>query len=374
MQSRRNKIADILSAAIFAALSAVLLLANNPADEARVQKLKAEVVEVDNSPVERLGLLTQGAQHLKVKMRQGRDKGKIYRAENILRAQLDLDKIFEVGDNALVAFPPDADAATTILHAQNFYRVDLAIMLTALFALLLALFAGWTGLKAMISFVFAAAFVWKVVVPACLSGANAIVVCFAAVAALTFAIIFLVGGFSRKATTAFAGAMAGVGASCLMAIIFTRLFHINGAVMPFSQALLYSGREFLSLSDLFIGGLFLSSSGAVMDLAMDVTAGQQEVFRHNPDISRTALAISGWKIGKSVVGTMTTTLLLAYSGGYLTLIMAFTAENVSPTDFLCNPYVSSELVKTIIGSFGLVLVAPFTAVIGGILIPKKSAK
>jgi len=371
MRLSASKFADILGAAVFAALSVVLVFVGNAPSGAGASKEKARVLTVDNSPMQRLGLLYQGSQSLTVEILSGEKKGLVFNAENNLRAQMDLDKEFCVGDIIIVAVPKDADTAKTVLNAQDFHRGNLALLLLGLFAVLLAAFAGWTGLKALLSFVFSALFIWKIVVPVCLSGANAVAVCFAAVAILTFAIIFLVAGFSRKALTAFAGAMLGVGASCLMAVFFTKLFHINGAVMPFSQALLYSGHEYLSLSDLFVGGIFLSSSGAVMDLAMDVAAGQHEIKFHNPDISAVALARSGWRIGRSVVGTMTTTLLLAYSGGFLTLIMAFTAEGVSPLDFVSNPYVASELVKTIIGSFGLVLVAPFTAVAGGFIISRE---
>jgi uncharacterized membrane protein len=173
---------------------------------------------------------------------------------------------------------------------------------------------------------------------------------------------------TRKGVTAFFGAILGVLASCLMAYVFTKLFKINGGMMPYAQTLLYSGYEFLSLPDIYIGAIFLSSSGAVMDLAMDVSAGMVEVLQKRPDIHRRELIGSGLNMGRSVVGTMTTTLLLAYSGGYLTLMMTFAAQGIGPLDFINNPYVASEAVKTLVGSFGLVLVAPFTAFVGGFIL------
>lgn len=370
MPPRRTKIAEFASAAVFAIASAALLLTGGGQERA-IQKRAAEVLETENSQMQQLGLLAMGSQYLKVKILEGERKGEVFRAENNIRAQMDLDKIFNAGDKIIVSMPSGASPQKDVLTAQDYDRTGYAAWLFGLFAVLLLAFGGWTGAKALLSFVFAFAFIWKVVVPACLSGMNAVAVCFGAVALLSFAIIFLVGGFSRKALAAFCGAISGVGASCAMAVYFTDLFSINGATMPFSLALLNSGHEFLKLPDLFVGGIFLSSSGAVMDLAMDVAAGQEEIFFHRRDITRAQLALSGVKIGRSVVGTMTTTLLLAYSGGFLTLIMAFTAEGVSAIDFVNNPYVASEIVKTIIGSFGLVLVAPLTAAIGGIIIPRK---
>ena len=100
-----------------------------------------------------------------------------------------------------------------------------------------------------------------------------------------------------------------------------------------------------------------------MDLAMDIASGVEEVARHNASLPAGELLKSGLRIGRSVTGTMTTTLLLAYSGGFLTLLMAFAAQGTAPRDFLNSTLVSAELVKTLIGSFSLVLVAPFTALV-----------
>ncbi|MBE6413948.1 MAG: YibE/F family protein [Verrucomicrobiaceae bacterium] len=371
MSIKKSNVADIASATLFAVLAIILFFVNNPQPSNVGSKEVAKVLSVDNSQIQKMGLLLMGSQMLEVEVCSGKYVGEKLKAGNTLRAQMDLDKVFVVGDEIIVAIPAKFNPQKDIINAQDYNRTSKAVWLFILFSVLLVCFAGFTGAKALLSFVFAFMFIWKVVVPACLSGVNAILICFVAVAILTFSIIFLVGGFSRKAITAFGGAMLGISSSCIMAWIFTHWFNINGATMPFSQALLYSGHEYLKLSDLFIGGIFLSSSGAVMDLAMDVAAGQEEVYFHNPQITKTQLAISGWKIGKSVVGTMTTTLLLAYSGGYLTLIMAFTAEGVVASDFISNPYVVSEVVKTIIGSFGLVLVAPFTAILGGFIIAFK---
>jgi uncharacterized membrane protein len=147
--------------------------------------------------------------------------------------------------------------------------------------------------------------------------------------------------------------------------------NINGATMPYVQTLLYSGYEKLDLHDIFIGAMVLASSGAVMDLAIDIASGIEEVARHNPRLPPASLFRSGMRIGRSVVGTMTTTLLLAYSGGYITMLMMFSAQGTSPVDFLNSTIVSGEIVKTLVGSFTLVLVAPFTALVSSRLLCRK---
>jgi len=336
-------------------------------------KCKARVLSVDNSNVFTIGLLRKGEQHVRLKVLSGPFKGREFNGTNIIRANMELDKVFEPGDIALAAIPYDADENFTVI-AQDHYRIGYALLLFGLFALLLLVFAGITGFNALLSFVFSCLVIWKLVIPLTLKGGNVLLITFAAVTLLSAVIIFLVAGMTRKGVTAFFGSILGVLASCAMAYIFTKLFKISGGMMPYSQTLLYSGYEFLSLPDIYIGAIFLSSSGAVMDLAMDVSAGMVEILQKRPDIDRRELIGSGLNIGRSVVGTMTTTLLLAYSGGYLTLMMTFAAQGVGPLDFINNPYVASEAVKTLVGSFGLVLVAPFTAFVGGFIIPHKVKK
>ncbi len=365
-KSRKTRDAIVICVFVFlcALIFSLDLTKIEPAQ--RGEKVKAEVVEVDNSMVMEVGVLKQGEQRLKVNILQGEHKGKTFNAVNLVRAQMELDKIFEVSDTALVAIPEGSDETSTI-NAQDYYRIDWTIALFALFAALLVLYGGMIGAKALVSFVFTCALIWKVVVPLCLMGENAILICLVAVFVLSAAIIFLVAGFTKKGLSAFCGTMLGIVASCVMGWIFTHLFKINGAVMPYSQVILYSGFPNISISDLYIGAIFLSSSGAVMDLAMDVSVGMEELKIRNPNITRKQLLESGLRIGRSVVGTMTTTLLLAYTGGYLTMMMTFAGNGIEPIDFINNPHVASEMIKTLIGSFGLVLVAPFTAIAGSII-------
>lgn len=207
--------------------------------------------------------------------------------------------------------------------------------------------------------------IFKLVIPLTLQGIPASLVIAGSVTLLTAVITFLVAGLTRKGLAAFAGAFAGVLAGMLLVHIFGLLLKINGAVMPYVQPLLYSGYDKLDMADIFAGAVILACSGAVMDLAMDIASAAEELHYHNPGLSMRELRNSCFRIGRSVVGTMTTTLLLAYSGGYLTLMMMFAVQGTHPVDIINNPLVAAEMVKTLIGSLSLVLVAPLTAIASG---------
>ena len=330
---------------------------------------RARVVSVDDSMLETHGFLRFGTQRLDVELLAGPRKGQTFHAANELRAQMELDKLFRPGDTALVIVKPGDEPSETTLVARDHWRLGWA---GALFCVLLCAFGGWTGAKALFSFVFGCFVVWKGVIPLALRGWPASWTAFAATCLLTAVIMYLVAGATRKGLAAFLGAALGVFAGLAMAHLFGRLMHINGATLPYAQALLNSGYETLDLPDLFVGATVLASSGAVMDLAMDIASGVEEVARHNPSLPSRELLLSGMRIGRSVTGTMTTTLLLAYSGGFLTLLMVFAAQGTAPRDFLNSTLVSAELVKTLIGSFSLVLVAPFTALVSARIFRRKA--
>ena len=331
----------------------------------------ASVLEVDNRHLETHGLLQFGNQNLKVKILNGPQEGKIYQAANTVRAQMELDKIFQPGDRILVLLQPGDEPDQAVIRALDHDRSGWTILLTVLFCLFLLIFGRWTGAKALFSFFLSVMVIWKGVIPLVLKGYSASWIIFGCVCFLTAAIMFLVAGINKKGLASFLGAIAGVFSGLCMAHIFSWLMKINGAVLPYSQALFYSGYEFLDLQDLFTGAMILASSGAVMDLGMDIASGVEEVAHHNPTLSRKELTLSGIRIGRSVVGTMTTTLLLAYSGGYITLLMMFAVQGNTLLEIINNPLVAAESVKTLIGSFSLVLVAPFTAIFAGILFQKK---
>ena len=91
-----------------------------------------------------------------------------------------------------------------------------------------------------------------------------------------------------------------------------------------------------------------------MDLAMDISASMHEVLEKHPTITRFELMTSGLTVGRHAVGTMTTTLLLAYSGGYTGMLMNFIGRGVPFENVINMVFVSSELIHTFVGSFGLV--------------------
>jgi uncharacterized membrane protein len=331
---------------------------------------KAEILEVDNSSIHDIGLIKHGTQICKVKIVTGQFKGIQASAFNELLGKLEMDKIFVPGDKALVSIDIKDDKIQFVTLIDH-YRINLEILLFGAFILLLILFAGWTGVRALLSFAFTVLMIWKVLIPCFLKGYNPILLSLLLVAALTTVTILLVSGFNLKSYIAIFGSLSGSILTCILAVIFGNSFKVHGAVLAFSESLLYSGYQNLSLTNIFIAGIFIASAGALMDLAMDISAAVYEVTEKKPSITAKEAIKSGLTIGRTVLGTMTTTLLLAYSGGYIALLMVFMSLDTPIVNILNLKYVSGEILNTIVGSFGLVTVAPFTAILAGIFFTRQ---
>lgn len=358
-----------LAIALFALACAMAVVAWLVSGVQNMPSQRARVLAVDNSDLHVLGHVKYGTQKLDVEMLGAEHALERRLAGNTVRAQMELDSIYSPGDVILVATRSECDEPqeNDVLIARSHWRLGVIISAFVLFAIFLVMFGGATGLNALSSFILCALVVWKVVVPLVLRGWNASVVALSAVSLMTALVMVLVGGFTKKTVVATGGSMLGVMAGLALAHLFGSAMGINGATLPFVQTLVYSGAAELDLADLFIAATVIASSGAMMDLAMDISAGVAEVHRHNPTLTSKELFASAIRIGRATVGTMTTTLLLAYSGGYLTLLMVFNAERIGPEIFLNSPIVAAEVAKTLVGSFSIVLVAPATALVASIL-------
>lgn len=341
-------------------LLAVLLVLPTGYEEALVyqsaDRVRAEVLSTDESTIIDTGLVRSGEQRCTVRLLGGQFEGRTVDAVNRLNGSLAEDKLFAPGDIAFVTVSHDGDQITTVSMTDH-YRIDKELMLAGIFLLLLVLFAGWTGVRAVLSFIDTILLMWKVLVPCLLRGWNPVWVALGLVVVLTGLILSLIYGFERRCLAAASGAVLGIGVTAVLGIVFTDLFQIHGAVMESSESLLYAGYQHLDLTQIFMASIFLGSSGAVMDLSVDVCSAVYEVVQKRPDIGTREAISSGFAVGRAACGSTTTTLLLAYSGSYIALLMVFMAQG-TPVEFILNyKYVAAEIVHTIVGSFGLVTVA-----------------
>ena len=329
--------------------------------------VKAKVVEVNNKGVYSTGMIQQGDQRCTIEILEGEHKGQQVEGMNLLTGKLEFDKMFKPGDEAWVLLELDSSNEVIFANMVDYYRIDQQIFLIGLFVILIIAFSGFTGVRTLLSFSFALLSIVKILIPCLLKGIPPLLVALMVGNLLTVITLLLVAGCNKKAYTAIISSMICSLMTCLLAVVFGDLFKMHGAVMDWSESLLYAGYQHLDLTAIFQAGIYLACSGAILDLAIDISAALDEVIKNNPSVSRVNLIKSGLSIGKSVVGSQTTTLLLAYMGSYITILMVYMAQGTPLMSILNSQKVSSEILHTFVGCIGLVLVSPLTAIICGIV-------
>jgi uncharacterized membrane protein len=332
-----------------------------------VYEVKARVVSVDNSDLRVSGLSNLGTQELEVTILEGTYKGKTLTATCSLIGQTDLENKF-TADDVIIAAIITENGKIVHVKAVDLYRQNALLYLFCLFVAALLLYAGAVGIKALISFVMTVFILWEVLVRQILAGHDPVLVTTCTLFLLSAIIIFLVAGCNRKGLSAFLGTLIGLSVTLLVTWIFSDKVGLYGLTQPYVNVLLFSGYYDLNVREIFYSALLLGASGAAMDIAMDIAASMDEIHKKKPGIRPVELMQSGFTVGRQVIGTMATTLLLAYSGGYLTLLMVFKIKEPSIMRMINLKIVAAEIVRTLVGSIGLVLVAPLTAIIGSLII------
>ncbi|MGO9122118.1 MAG: YibE/F family protein [Desulfomonilaceae bacterium] len=328
------------------------------------ERYRGQVLAVDDSLVKQFGIVKAGSQKLQVKLLEGPFAGQEVTASNVLIGKMESDKIFRSGDTAyLIVTTLNGEIRTAT--AYDHYRLHVELLLILLFAAALIGFTGWSGAKALLAFFFTIVMMWKVLLPGILAGYDPIWTAFLAVTIIAGVTLVSIAGASRTALVAWAGAFLGILLTAALALFLFPPFRLHGAIQAYSETLLYSGFENLNLERLFIAAIFLGASGAVIDLSVDVSAAMNEISQKRPDLPMRELIKSGIRVGRPMATTMVTTLLMAYMSEYMALLMVLLSKGIPPVQVANLNYISAEVLKTVVGSFGLITVAPFTALVGG---------
>lgn len=318
----------------------------------------AKVVEVDNSHLINRGISSVGTQRVRV---EG-GSGETFWSVNFVNGDKEIDEIYEVGDKVIVGIK-SSDEEVLEGRVLSAYRLPYLKVLFLIFSGALLLYSGGMGIRSLSSFFASIYLLCRYMVPHILGGGNPFYTTILTLILLTSVIIFSVGGVGRRGVAAFSGTVVGLGISIALTSLFSGYLKLDGFTMPMSQSLLASGNFSLNFREIFYSSIILSASGAAMDIAMDMAASLEEIKEANPSLTSRELLRSSFNIGNAVVGTMSTTLLLAYTGGNITMMMFLLDRGVSIYAILNGKFMAAEIMRTLIGTTSLIIVAPTTAVL-----------
>jgi len=268
---------------------------------------------------------------------------------------------FEVGDRVSVRIFEFEDE---IMIAEVRYpeRTELLFGAIGLFLLFLCLIGGKRGLLAVTGLIFTVVCVVFLLIPLIVAGFPVVPITLIIITLVTITSITLLAGTSIKGISAILGCLSGVCLAAIFAYITGNLVHVSGYNMANYRSIMHFS-EGTRVGGLFISSVLVAAIGAVMDSSMSVASAMTEVKSANPEILAKDLFAAGFNVSRDVMGTMSSTLILAFIGGSMSMMIFMYTTGVSFNQFLNNDFITMEIIKGIAGSFGIILASPVTALI-----------
>ena len=309
-----------------------------------------------------------GDQELEIQILSGDHKDEIMTVTNYMSALFNVD--VQQGDRIIVRIMTDENGS----YYASVFNYDRGIVLGGfllIFFILLGALGGKKGMGALAGLLLTLGCIWFILIPCLLRGVPAIPVTIAVSAVAAAAGLIFLNGYSKKTFCAVCGCVGGVLVSGIAAAVVGSLSPMNGFNMQEAENLiLYGADQGLKVSGLLVCGVLISALGAVMDVALGIASSVWEMKEQNPDASVGSLFRSGMQIGKDAMGTMANTLILAFAGSSLNMLILVQTYNIPFLQLINTDSIALEVVQSVAGSIGILLTVPLVAFISARLMAR----
>lgn len=309
-----------------------------------------------------------GKQYLEVKITSGENKGKIVSVINFV-GRTD-NKPVKVGTRLVVSSYDDF-ISTIIVN----YNREISIYILLFIFIFVVLFLGKSkGAKSLFSLVFTMICIFFIFIPLIIKGMNPIVSSIIIVILSTMVTMISLNGATKKTFVASLSCILCTIVAGLIAYIFGKFNNISTFNTAELQDLLFvSTKTSLKVKDLLFAGILISSLGAIMDTTMSITSSIFEMKDVNNNLSKSQLFISGMNIGKDIMSTMTNTLILAFTGSSINILIIYFMYNMPYIQLINIDLIVLEIVQGLSGGIAVILSIPITAFAASELIGDKKA-
>ena len=250
--------------------------------------------------------------------------------------------------------------------AHNLSRDGYLLYLTGLFVLLMVMVGRLQGMRTVIALCISITAVFRGLIPLIMAGYNPVLAVIGVSGFIVFTSLVIITGFNRKAGAATIGILGGVIVASLVVLYADHALHFTGIFTSRSVVVAqFTVSHNLDFRKILMAGIIMGLLGIAMDAAIAVASAVREVRRANPKMTVTQLISAGMNVGTDVMGTMANTLIFAYLGLRLILLMTLAGTSIlsgSKLEMMSMETVSAELLRLLAGSIGLVLTIPITAV------------
>jgi len=280
---------------------------------------------------------------------------------------------FRRGDRVILGRYADPLGEVAYSFADYQRRTPL-LALGLLFAVAVVGLARWRGAAAVVGLVISLGVLVKFVLPAILAGESPVMVAVVGSAVIALPVVYLAHGINARTTTALLGTLVALALTALLALVFVHAAHLTGLASEEGTYLRSILGKRVDLQGLLLGGIVIGSLGVLNDITVTQAAAVWEIHLANPTVGARHLYRSAMRIGRDHIASTVYTLVLAYAGAALPLLVVFAVADRRLGEVLTGEVVAEEVVRTLVGSLGLVAAVPITTAVACLLVTRTMPK
>lgn len=326
------------------------------------ETVKAQVTEIIEEGEIDLGGTIQKYQVARVELLEGDYQGIVMEMDYGRRQVLSNNLYLQPGDNILVTIGSRPDGVLTVYFA-DFVRINSILWLTAIFAVTILAISRWKGLRSLISMALSLLIIISYIIPNILAGGDPLWVSISGSIVLLAVTLYLTYGWTLKTHAAVLSMVIVLLFTGILAGIFVIITRLTGSGDENALFLLQMLNTQINLRGLLLGGMIIGALGVLDDLVTTQASAVFELHHANPSLGFGPLFQSAMRIGQDHVAATVNTLVLAYAGASLPMLLMFSLGRGDYGTLVNFQFVAEEIVRTLVGSLGLIAAVPLTTAI-----------
>ena len=326
----------------------------------------AEISEIIEEGEITLGEVTQPYQILKAKPVEGEFEGVPFEIEYGTRQIRNEMILLDVGDKVMltISITPDGEVSG---YFTDFYRKDSLLLLFGIFVLASVAISGWKGVRSLLGIILSLAVIVLIILPGIQEGKDPLTVSiFGAFLFVGFS-LYIIYGWTMKTHAAVLGSFISLSVTGLLAYFFVNNARLTGYGDENMFFISQLTQNTLNVRSLLLAGVLIGTLGVLDDLVISQASAVFELFQNNPQKPFKELYTSAMRIGQDHIAATVNTLVLAYAGASLPMLLLFSFRNVDFGMAINLEYIAEEIVRTMVGSLGLFAAVPVTTALAAFI-------